>query len=247
MKFSNGSGAKIGLTIHSSTYRLLHISEFGPLCKGFPQRHPLSLGPLFLPFLLVKCCVIRSAAGRRANQFWDIAWSLRKRRRKSSMHKEDLYSLMDGSIYRFTWFADPWLSVWLTPLSLIGTGEAKLSTARSWVSSTWMTEDQFAKLTDGQLLFYSGMRTSSWLLTTSLTQYPAAFEDAFKASGELCFYPSHRSTHQIQTVMSPDPKFSAEICAYREYRRSAGITQSHQIFLCLNHGYLGIFYGISGW
>lgn len=38
IKFTNGSSLRVGTTLHSGTYQLLHLSELGPLCKESPEK-----------------------------------------------------------------------------------------------------------------------------------------------------------------------------------------------------------------
>lgn len=207
MKFSNGSSAKIGTTIHSGTYQLLHISEFGPLCKASAEKASTLIKSALPTVPAGKgIIVIESTAEGEGNQFEDIAKSAKEETERAAQEGRSLFT-NEWKLFFFPWFTNPEYQFDNSVVLDKETGKAKLSTADLEYRRKTLEETGY-ELTDGQLLFYSDMRRRLGP-DDILTQYPATFEDAFKASGER-YFPTHLIDQLINSdVMSPDPKFSA--------------------------------------
>jgi hypothetical protein len=207
MKFSNGSSAKIGITIHSGTYQLLHISEFGPLCKASAEKASTLIKSALPTVPAGKgIIVIESTAEGEGNQFEDIAKSAKEETERAAQEGRSLFT-NEWKLFFFPWFTNPEYQFDNSVVLDKETGKAKLSTADLEYRRKTLEETGY-ELTDGQLLFYSDMRRRLGP-DDILTQYPATFEDAFKASGER-YFPTHLIDQLINSdVMSPDPKFSA--------------------------------------
>lgn len=208
IKFSNGSSARVGTTIHSGTYQLLHISEFGPLCAASAEKAS-TLIKSALPTVPVNNGIIciESTAEGEGNQFEDIAKSAKEETERALQEGRPL-SPNEWKLFFFPWFANPEYHYDEAVKRNPATNESiqKFSPTDEEYRKR-VEEETHVKLTDGQLLFYSSMRRQLGSEDV-LTQYPATFEEAFKASGTRYFPTTLIDKLITLDAIDPDPRFN---------------------------------------
>lgn len=105
MEFSNGvsrSSIQVSLTLHSGTFQLVHLSEYGPLCSKFPDKAE-EVKKSGLPTVPVHgLVIIESTAEGEGNDFHDIVLTA-KRRAALGLH----LSPLDYRYFFFPWYWDP--------------------------------------------------------------------------------------------------------------------------------------------
>jgi hypothetical protein len=102
IEFLNKSAIRVGTSLRSGTYNLLHISEYGKICAKFPDKaKEIKAGALntIAPKQLV---FIESTAEGRAGDFYDKCMEAEKIK-LSSRAPNDL----EYKFHFFPWFTDP--------------------------------------------------------------------------------------------------------------------------------------------
>ena len=242
IKFSNGSSCRVGTTIHSGTYQLLHISEFGPLCAASADKASTLIKSALPTVPAGKgIIVIESTAEGEGNQFEDIAKSAKEETERAAQEGRALFP-NEWKLFFFPWFTNPEYQYDDSVVIDRKTGVAAFSpTDLEYRRKT--LEETGTELTDGQLLFYSAMRRSLGS-EDILTQYPATFEDAFKASGER-YFPGHLIEQLINSdAMDPDPKYNARSLRIETAISEGDFTNAPQL-LVFKPWIPGHFYGIG--
>lgn len=244
IKFSNGSSARVGTTIHSGTYQLLHISEFGPLCAASAEKAS-TLIKSALPTVPAGAGIIaiESTAEGEGNQFEDIAKSAKEETERAAMEGRPL-SPNEWKLFFFPWFANP--EYHYDEAVKVDKETGKSVHEFSAIDEEYrrkVKEESGVELTDGQLLFYSAMRRSLGPEDV-LTQYPASFEDAFKASGTRYFNSSLVEKLIALDAIDPDPRYNAKSLRI-EAEHEGGNTDNAPQLLVFKPWMPGHFYAIG--
>jgi len=163
IEFSNGSSVRVGTSLRSGTYNLLHVSEYGKICAKFPDKaNEIKSGALntIAPRQLV---FIESTAEGRAGDFFEKATAAEKLRDAGIEPGE-----MDYKFHFFPWMDDPAYT--------------------SSVDVPFSDEDQAyfvalankgIKLTQGQKNWYSAKRREQG--ADMFKEFPSTPDEAFKA------------------------------------------------------------------
>lgn len=72
LKFSNGSSLRVGLSLRSSTFQYLHISEFGKICAKYPDKAREIMTGALNTLAPGQYCFIESTAEGREGYFYEL-------------------------------------------------------------------------------------------------------------------------------------------------------------------------------
>ncbi len=100
LKFSNGSSLRVGISLRSSTFQYLHISEFGKICAKYPDKAQEIITGSLNTVAAGQYVFIESTAEGREGYFYDICKLAQSRQGK------DL-SKLDFKFHFFPWWGDP--------------------------------------------------------------------------------------------------------------------------------------------
>ena len=102
LKFSNGSSIRVGTSLRSSTFQLLHVSEFGKLCSKFPEKAREVITGSLNTLSAGQYCFVESTAEGRDGAFYDMV--CRSRALKESGTK---LTPLDFKFFFFPWWKCP--------------------------------------------------------------------------------------------------------------------------------------------
>lgn len=198
IRFSNGSSARVGTTVHGGTYQLLHISEFGPLCVQSPDKAATLLKSA-LPTVPVGSgiTVVESTAEGEGNRFEDLAVEALKDTQRAAEEGRKLFP-NEWQLFFFAWFQNP---EYQFDASVTYHADGSVKTVFSADIEAYadrIKEECGHELTPGQKVFYAS-KLKELGPEDVLTQYPASFEDSFRASGTRYF-----SAHLLDRLINDD-------------------------------------------
>jgi hypothetical protein len=99
LKFSNGSSIRVGISLRSSTFQYLHISEFGKICAKYPDKAQEIITGSLNTVAPGQYIFIESTAEGKEGYFYDIC------KRSQNMKSSDL-SKLDFKFHFFPWFKE---------------------------------------------------------------------------------------------------------------------------------------------
>lgn len=101
LRFDNGSSYRVACSLRSGTLQMLHISEFGKICREFPNKaHEIVSGALNT-VQAGQFITIESTAEGREGHFYDMV----RRAQDKEMRGEPLGPL-DFRLFFFPWYKD---------------------------------------------------------------------------------------------------------------------------------------------
>lgn len=168
--FDNGSSIKVSVSYRGGTLQSLHVSEFGKICKKFPDKATEIVTGAFEAVGVGNAITIESTAEGREGYFFDYCQKAQKLRDSES----DL-NLLDFKFHFFPW--------WMRE-------EYRLDSA-VWDSAlngyfTQLEEKHDITLDDNQKAWYSAKE--SQLGEKMKREYPSTPEDAFEAQLKGAYY-----------------------------------------------------------
>lgn len=161
LRFDNGSVIRVGTSLRSGTYQILHISEHGKLCAKFPDRAEEVKTGAIETVPKDGTIFIESTAEGRAGDFYDFC-------RKAMNHIGDLSSLD----YKFHFF--PWQDEYEYML------DTEVYLDDNMKKYFKNLESQGIVLNSGQKAWY--VQKNAQLTTKMKREYPSTAEEAFEAS-----------------------------------------------------------------
>jgi hypothetical protein len=102
LKFSNGSSLRVGMSLRSSTFQYLHISEFGKICSKYPDKAREIMTGSLNTLAVGQYCFIESTAEGREGYFYEIC----KTSQIAFDTKKEL-SKLDFKFHFFPWWGEP--------------------------------------------------------------------------------------------------------------------------------------------
>lgn len=176
IKFSNGSGVRVGTSMRGGTPNFVHVSEFGKICANYPDKAREVLTGT-LPAVPINGMVfIESTAEGRDGAFYDMSTEAKA----ASDEGKDLSSLEFKLHFASWWDAseyelDP-TGVAITPKDheYFAQVEAKIGRTLSMRKRAWYVTIRRQNFTgDKQMMFQ---------------EYPSTFDEAFSISLEGTYY-----------------------------------------------------------
>ncbi|NPU91401.1 MAG: terminase [Gammaproteobacteria bacterium] len=101
LEFENGSSIRVGTSMRSGTYQYLHISEFGKICRKYPERAKEIVTGSF-PAAQDGVIFIESTAEGQGGYFFEYCEEARKK--QLAMQK---LTRKDFKFFFFPWFREP--------------------------------------------------------------------------------------------------------------------------------------------
>lgn len=102
LTFSNGSSLRVGMSLRSSTFQYLHISEFGKICAKFPDKAQEIVTGSLNTVAPGQYIFIESTAEGKSGPFYEIC----KQAQKDKEIGKQLTKL-DFRFHFFPWFKEP--------------------------------------------------------------------------------------------------------------------------------------------
>lgn len=99
IQFSNGSSLRVGMSLRSSTFQYLHISEFGKICAKFPDKAREIITGSLNTLAAGQYCFIESTAEGREGYFYDMCKEAR-----ALQTSEIKLTPLDFRFFFFPWF-----------------------------------------------------------------------------------------------------------------------------------------------
>lgn len=167
--FTNGSSIKVSVSYRGGTLQSLHVSEFGKICKKFPEKAKEIVTGAFEAVAAGNVLTIESTAEGREGYFYDYCTSAKKQKEQG---KE--LSLLDFRFHFFSWWQRPEYAI-------------KGDIAHALEPYFDELRDKHSiELTGNQKAWYS----SKWrtLGDDMKREYPSTPEEAFAQSIEGAYY-----------------------------------------------------------
>lgn len=102
LRFENGSCYRVGTSLRSGTVQLLHISEFGKICREFPNKANEIVEGALNTVQTGQFITIESTAEGRSGHFFDMV----KRCQEKAIRNEAL-GIMDWKLFFLPWWKHP--------------------------------------------------------------------------------------------------------------------------------------------
>lgn len=167
--FDNGSSIKVSVSYRGGTLQSLHVSEFGKICKKYPEKAKEIVTGAFEAVAAGSVITIESTAEGKEGYFYDYC----KEAKKSKELGREL-SLLDFRFHFFSWCERPEYSI-----------DGDISSSLDGYFSA-LESKHGIPLTDGQKAWYS----AKWkaLGDDMKREYPSTPEEAFEQSIEGAYY-----------------------------------------------------------
>ena len=102
LKFSNGSSIRVGMSLRSSTFQFLHISEFGKICAKYPDKATEIITGSLNTLAAGQYAFIESTSEGREGPFYEMC----KQAQALSDSGKELTKL-DFRFHFFPWHREP--------------------------------------------------------------------------------------------------------------------------------------------
>lgn len=99
MEFEHGSSIYVGVSARGDTLLLLHVSEFGAICRKYPERAAEIVSGAFEAVPKDGCIVVESTAEGAAGPFYDLVMAALKRQQEGAPETE-----LDWRLHFYPWF-----------------------------------------------------------------------------------------------------------------------------------------------
>lgn len=170
LKFSNGSSLRVGMSLRSSTFQYLHISEFGKICTRYPDKATEIISGSLNTLAAGQYCFIESTAEGRSGPFFDMT----KQAQALADSGKDL-SKLDFKFHFFPWWKEKSyqlnssadISIELQEYfnSLLGNGICLEEPQKNWYAHRYATQHEHMK-----------------------KEYPSTPDECWETSNEGCYY-----------------------------------------------------------
>lgn len=101
LRFGNGSGIRVGVSLRSGTLQRLHVSEYGKMCAKYPERAKEVRSGAFNTVHVGQSIVVESTAEGRGGDFFDMV----ELARKTEQSNRSLTAL-DFKFHFYPWWSD---------------------------------------------------------------------------------------------------------------------------------------------
>ncbi len=99
IQFSNGSSLRVGMSLRSSTFQYLHISEFGKICAKFPDKAREIVTGSLNTLAAGQYCFIESTAEGREGYFYEMC-----KEAQSAQSSGKKLTQLDFRFFFFPWY-----------------------------------------------------------------------------------------------------------------------------------------------
>jgi hypothetical protein len=182
LTFANGSRIRVGTSLRSGTFQLLHVSEFGKTCAQFPAKAKEIVTGAFNAVEAGQFIAVESTADGQGGYFHDMVMEAK---RNAEMQRP--LTSLDFKLHFFPWCQDEAYT-----LSDADTAKVVLSEEQDKYFDL-LAHKHGIELTPGQEAWY--VKKLATQRDEMKREYPATVEEAFEASIEGAFY-----SEQMQRV-----------------------------------------------
>lgn len=102
LAFSNGSKIRVGTSLRSGTFQLLHVSEFGKVCAKFPDKAREIVTGAFNTVQAGQFIFVESTAEGNSGEFHDMCDTAQK-----AAAEGRVLTKLDFKFHFFAWWQDP--------------------------------------------------------------------------------------------------------------------------------------------
>lgn len=102
LRFENGSVYRVGTSLRSGTVQLLHISEFGKICREFPAKAEEIVTGALNTVQVGQFITIESTAEGREGYFYDLV-----KRAQDHQIRGDPLGPLDPKLFFLPWWKEP--------------------------------------------------------------------------------------------------------------------------------------------
>lgn len=99
MEFEHGSSIYVGVSARGDTLNLLHVSEFGKICRRYPERAEEIISGAFEAVPTDGCIVVESTAEGAAGPFYDLVMTAMRRQAEGAPETP-----LDWRLHFYPWF-----------------------------------------------------------------------------------------------------------------------------------------------
>lgn len=175
LTFANGSRIRVGTSLRSGTFQLLHVSEFGKTCAQFPAKAKEIVTGAFNTVHAGQFIAVESTAEGQAGYFHDMVMEAK---RNAEMQKP--LTALDFKLHFFPWFNDKRYA-----LTADDTAKVTLTEEQERYFDT-LAHKYGIELTPEQEAWY--VKKLAQQREEMKREYPATVEEAFEASVEGAYY-----------------------------------------------------------
>jgi hypothetical protein len=150
LKFSNGSSLRVGMSLRSSTFQYLHISEFGKICAKFPDKATEIITGALNTLAPGQYCFIESTAEGREGYFFEMC-----RQAQALQDSGKDLSPLDFRSHFFPWWREPTYKLGSAPhipsalheyfIALSGKGIVLTDEQKNWYAMRFETQKEHMK------------------------------------------------------------------------------------------------------
>jgi hypothetical protein len=169
--FDNDSAIRVGTSYRGGTLQALHVSEFGKICRKYPEKAVEIVTGAFEAVGIDGEITLESTAEGKAGEFYDIVQDSRK---MADMGKDP--TRLDFKFHFFSWWENPEYS----------TDEAVQVPARLLAYFQELEGKHGIKTADGQRRWYAAKEKT--LADKMLREYPSHPDEAFAQAVKGAYY-----------------------------------------------------------
>lgn len=193
--FNNGSSIRVSTSYRGGTLQDLHVSEFGKICKKFPDKAQEIVTGAFEAVGLGCRITIESTAEGREGYFYKYC----EEAQKLKAQRVEL-SELDFDFHFYPWFGDPAYTL-----------DTRNATIYQWQTDYFdkLEVELGITLTDGQRAWYASKQAV--LLDDMQREYPSTPEEAFKQSVEGAYYKTQMLFLRKNSRIMPDGVYNPQL------------------------------------
>lgn len=171
IQFSNGSSLRVGMSLRSSTFQYLHISEFGKICAKFPEKAREIMTGSLNTLAAGQYCFIESTAEGREGYYYSMC-----KEAQALQVSEKKLTPLDFKFFFFPWHksSEYWLEDSINiPVDLIEYFKE-------------LRDDHNITLHPSQMVWYAKKYQTQH--EDMKREYPSTPEEAFQSATEGLYY-----------------------------------------------------------
>lgn len=187
LSFNNNSSIRVGTSLRSGTLQHLHVSEYGKICRKYPEKAKEIKTGAFNTVQAGQHITVESTAEGRSGDFYDICQAAMKLKQSRAQLTQ-----LDFKFFFYPWWKNP-------EYAIPPKGVQILSSTREYFEKLLKMR---ISLTPGQRAWYQKKKEQQG--DDMKQEYPATPEEAFEASIQGAYYAEQfaaiRETGRITSV-----------------------------------------------
>lgn len=188
LTFSNNSLLRVGTSLRSGTYQLLHVSEYGKLCARFPEKaQEVKTGALNTVHA-GQIAFIESTAEGQEGHFYDLCQEAQAKARRG-----DKLTQLDFKFHFFPW--------WKHPAYVLSERVPIPAPVEAYF--TKLRKDHGVILSDEQMAWYTKKLEQQG--DDMRREHPSTADEAFEASVQGAYYASEMARAETEKRITRVP------------------------------------------